>query len=397
MKTQAIIVGGGLAGLTLACALGSAGVKVVCLDKEPPNLHLLEKYDGRTTAVSFAAHKTVTRAGVWAAMKPDAEPILDIRVADGASPLFLHFDSSEDGVGQPFGWIIENRLMRKALFARIAALKTVTHLAPAEITKFFRERSSVGVVLKDGTKIEAPLLLGADGRNSAVRTWCGIKTYNIDYKQSAIVCNAAHEYDHENVAVEHFRAAGPFAALPMTRGEDGEYRSSIVWTEHGGDAKKIAALPPEEFDEKLQELFGDTLGKVRHISKPMIYPLTLLHAETYTAPRVALLAEAAHAIHPIAGQGLNLSMRDIDALCDLIVERLKLGLDIGAADLLSAYESRRRFDTHRMAAATDLLNRLFSNNMKSVALLRDLGLGMVQKMPFLKRYFAAQAMGISEK
>lgn len=404
IKTSVIIVGGGLSGLTLAGVLGNKGVDCICIDRETPATQATLTYDGRTTAISYASYLTLQSAGAWETALPDSEPILDIRVADGGSPFFLHFASDKDGNGQPFGWIIENRLLRLALTQNVRRLKKhVTHLAPAEIRKFIREESAVGVALKDGTTITAPLMIGADGRKSSVRDWLGIDIATVDYQQSAIVCNVAHEKDHENVAVEHFRPAGPFAVLPMTDDENfdssrnaiGPYRSSVVWTEHGEDTSALLKLPAEEFDARLQALFGPHLGRVRHVSKPMSYPLSLLHAKSYIAPRVALMAEAAHAIHPIAGQGLNLSMRDIDVLARLIAEALQLGLDIGSAQLLKQYERERRGDTLLMAGVTDILNRLFSNNLTTVRLTRDLGLGIVEKFPLLKRYFARQAMGLS--
>jgi 2-octaprenyl-6-methoxyphenol hydroxylase len=396
IKTTVLIIGGGLSGLTLAAVLGEAGVDVTCIDRDLPAGQLAQKYDGRTTAISYASHKVLRAAGVWEKMLPDCEPILDIRVADGNSPFYLHFASETDGHGEPFGWIIENSLMRKALFANVLRLKKqVRHIAPAEIKEFINDKSSVGVRLKDGTIITAPLMIGADGRQSATREWLGIGVKKTDYHQTAIVCNVAHELDHENVAVEHFRAAGPFAVLPMTPGEKGEYRSSVVWTEHGSDAGAALQLPPKEFDRRLQGLFGTHLGRVRHVSPPMGYPLSLMHAKSYIGPRVALMAEAAHAVHPIAGQGLNLSMRDAAVLAELIVDHLKLGLDIGASTLLKSYEAWRRPDTLLMAGVTDILNRLFSNNLKTVGLARDLGLGIVEKFPILKRYFASQAMGLS--
>jgi 2-octaprenyl-6-methoxyphenol hydroxylase len=396
IQTTVLIIGGGLSGLTLAATLGEAGVDVVCIDRDVPVNQLKQRYDGRTTAISYFSHRVLQSAGAWKKMLPDCEPILDIRVADGNSPLYLHFGSEADGNGNPFGWIIENRLMRHVLFENVKRLKKhVRHIAPAQIKKFIRDKASVGVVLKDGTKITAPLMIGADGRQSATREWLGINVKKTDYKQSAIVCNVAHELDHENVAVEHFRPAGPFAVLPMTRGDKGEYRSSIVWTEHGGDVGKILGLSPEAFDRRLQQLFGPHLGRVRHVSKPMSYPLSLMHAESYSGERVALMAEAAHVIHPIAGQGLNLSMRDVAVLTELIVDHLKLGLDIGSSTLLKQYQAARRGDTMLMAGVTDILNRLFSNNLVTIRLTRDLGLGMVEKFPVLKRYFARQAMGIS--
>ena len=396
IKTTVLIIGGGLSGLTLAAVLGEAGVEVTCIDRDPPLDQLAQKYDGRTTAISYASHRVLQAAGAWEKMLPDCAPILDIRVADGNSPLYLHFTSATDGNGAPFGWIIENSLMRKALFENALRLKQrVRHIAPARIKKFIANKSFTGVMLEDGTKITAPLMIGADGRQSATREWLGIAVKKTDCRQTAIVCNVVHEQDHENVAVEHFHAAGPFAILPMTRGKNGGYRSSVVWTEHGKNAGAMLKLSAKEFDHRLQELFGPHLGRVRHVSPPMGYPLSLMHAESYTGHRVALMAEAAHAVHPIAGQGLNLSMRDIAVLAELIVDHLKLGLDIGAAALLNHYEAWRRPDTILMAGVTDILNRLFSNNLKSVGVARDLGLGIVEKFPILKRYFAGQAMGLS--
>lgn len=396
IKTTVLIIGGGLSGLTLAATLGEAGVDVTCIDRDPPVNQLAQKYDGRTTAISFASHQVLQAAGAWEKMLPDCEPILDIRVADGNSSLYLHFASEEDGNNKPFGWIIENRLLRQVLFENVKRLKKhVRHLAPAEIKSFIREKASAGVVLKDGTKITAPLMIGADGRNSATREWLGIGIKKTDYKQSAIVCNVAHALDHENVAVEHFHPAGPFAVLPMTKSPKGEHRSSIVWTEHSGDAGKILKLSAAAFDNRLQQLFGPHLGAVRPVSPPMAYPLGLMHADSYTGERVALMAEAAHVIHPIAGQGLNLSMRDIAVLTELIVGHLQLGLDIGSSALLKSYEAARRKDTLLMAGVTDILNRLFSNNLQPIRGARGLGLGMVEKFPVLKRYFARQATGLS--
>ncbi len=398
IKTDVLIIGGGLSGLTLAAVLGKAGVDAVCIDRDPSAAHLAQKYDGRTTAVSHAAHLVLQDAGVWEAMLPDCAPILDIRVADENSPFYLHFASETEANDAPFGWIIENRLMRKALFEGVLRLKKhVRHIAPAEIVKFTSGAADAGVVLKDGTTIVAPLIIGADGRHSMTREWLGIGIAKTDYRQMAIVCNVAHEKDHENVAVEHFRAAGPFAVLPMTKSATGEYRSSIVWTEESADAAAALKWPPKEFDRRLQELFGAHLGRVRHVSSPMGYPLSLMHADTYIGPRAALIAEAAHIIHPIAGQGLNLSMRDVAVLAGLVVEHLKLGLDIGSPTLLKNYESARRSDVARMAGVTDVLNKLFSNRYKSVAVVRNLGLGLVERLPLLKSYFARQAMGLSGK
>lgn len=397
VQADILIIGGGLAGLTQAAVLGEAGAEVIVVDREKPVSQLTENYDGRTTAISYASHQVLKAAGAWDAMRKDCEPILDIRVADGNAPLFLHFATDTDANGEPFGWIIENRLLRHYLFENLKRLDTVTHLAPVEIKEFFSKPGSAGVVLKDGRRLEAPLLIGADGRASPTRKWLGIGIHEWSYKQNAIVCNVAHRHDHENVAVEHFMPAGPFAVLPMTRSETGEYRSSVVWTVEEKQSARFLKLSPEKFDAELQKLFGEHLGDVRHVSKPMAYPLRLMHAKKYIGSRTALMAEAAHVIHPIAGQGLNLSMRDIAVLSEIIVDRLKLGLDIGAPAALQTYDRWRRTDTLLMAGFTDVLNRLFSNNLASVAVMRDLGIGIVDKIPPLKGFFARQAMGLGGK
>ncbi|MEZ0222927.1 MAG: UbiH/UbiF/VisC/COQ6 family ubiquinone biosynthesis hydroxylase [Alphaproteobacteria bacterium] len=397
LKADILIIGGGLAGLSLAGVLGEAGAEVIIVDREPPVSQLNENYDGRTTAISFASHRVLQAAGAWDSMHKYCEPILDIRVADGASPLFLHFATDTDANGDPFGWIIENRLLRHLLFENLKRLETVQHLAPVEIKEFFSDAGTAGVTLKDGRRLSAPLLIGADGRSSPTRKWLGIGVHEWSYKQNAIVCNVAHNQDHENVAVEHFLPAGPFAVLPMTRGSAGEYRSSIVWTVEEKQSANLLKLPPEKFDAQLQKLFGEHLGDVHHVSKPQAFPLRLMHAKKYTGPRAALMAEAAHVIHPIAGQGLNLSMRDIAVLSEIIIDSLKLGLDIGAPGVLETYDQWRRTDTLLMAGFTDVLNRLFSNNLVSVAVIRDLGIGIVDKIPPLKGFFARQAMGLGGK
>ena len=395
IKTDVLIVGGGLAGLTLAGVLGEAGIDTVILDHAPPVTQLAKNFDSRATALSFAASRVLPAAGVWDKIAAHAAPVLDIRVTDGEAPVFLHFSSDADGKGEAFGFNVENLLLRKVLFDNVKRLhKTVRHLAPVKIAKFIEEKAFSGVVLEDGRRIVAPLMVGADGRGSAVRKWLGIETETSDYKQTAIVCTIAHELDHEGVATEHFLPAGPFALLPLPSGHDGAYRSSVIWTVETADAQKYLSLSTAAFDAQLQKLCGPHLGKVRCVQKPAGYPLSLMHAASYAGPRTALMAEAAHVIHPIAGQGLNVSMRDIAVLAELAADSLKLGLDHGTPMLLQNYEQLRRIDAHIMAGFTDVLNRLFSNNFKSVALARDLGLGMVEKIAPLKGFFASQAMGL---
>lgn len=395
ISADVLIVGGGLAGLTLAGVLGEAGVECAVLDHAPPVTQLAENFDSRATALSFAAARVLQAAGAWEEIAPHAAPVLDIRVTDGDAPVFLHFSSEAHGKGEAFGFNVENLLLRKALFDNVKRLrKTVRHLAPVAIKEFFADEGAAGVVLDDGTRVSAPLMAGADGRNSAVRKWLGIEAELSGYDQTAIVCTIAHDFDHEGAATEHFLPAGPFALLPLTDSRDGEYRSSVIWSVRTKDAQRILNLPPAKFDAEMQRLCGAHLGAVRCVQKPAGYPLGLLHAKSYTGPRTALMAEAAHVIHPIAGQGLNVSMRDVAVLAELVADRLRVGLDIGAATVLQDYEQLRRMDTKIMAGFTDLLNRLFSNNFKSAALARDLGLGMVEKIAPLKGFFALQAMGL---
>jgi 2-octaprenyl-6-methoxyphenol hydroxylase len=392
-----VIVGGGLSGLTLALVLARADVDVICIDRDVPALQTATAFDGRTTAISYASHRVLQAAGVWDDMQDDCAPIMDIRVADGDHPLFLHFSSAADGKDNPFGWIIENRLMREYLFAAAATYPTLTHLTGVAAESFFADDVRAGAVLADGRRVSAPLMIGADGRRSAVREWLGINVRAWEYGQTAVVCNVAHALDHENIALEHFLPAGPFAVLPMTDDDHGRHRSSVVWTVEPQDAKRILSLGAGDVDAELQKLFGDHLGAVRHVSAPMVYPLSLMHADSYIGCRTALMAEAAHVIHPIAGQGLNLSMRDIAVLAELITDQLKLGLDPGSAHLLAQYEDWRRTDTLMMAGFTDMLNKLFSNHLKTVGALRGLGLGLVEKMGPLKGFFAGQAMGMGGK
>lgn len=393
MKTEILVAGGGPSGLTMALLLANAGLDVICVDQAPKSEHLKESFDGRTTAISAASKNVLAAAGVWEALEKHACPILDIRVADTDSPHFLHFASDESDKGA-FGWIVENRLLRKCLF-EAAEKSPLNHLQPAKIEQFsyINDGAGIAATLSTGQVIETQLLIGADGRKSAAREWAGIGTVGWSYKQEAIVCCAVHELDHENVAVEHFMPSGPFAILPMTDTAEGAHCSSIVWTEHGGDAKRYLEMGKKDFDAALQQRFGDQLGKVEHIGEVMVYPLSLMHAKRYTAPRLALIGEAAHAIHPIAGQGLNLSMRDIALLAELVVDRRRVGLDIGASTMLASYQRLRKTDNLAMAAMTDGLNRLFSNNITPVRFLRTRGMSLVNRLPVLKRFFAGQAMG----
>jgi 2-octaprenyl-6-methoxyphenol hydroxylase len=388
-----LIVGGGPAGLTMAALLAAAGIKTACIDRETPATQTGAAFDGRTIAVSYGSRKVFRAAGVWENLDSKSCPIETIHITDGDSPVLLEFDNKEAG-GKTFGWIAEIRDIRDALFRRVGALKNATHIAPAQVKDFRVDAKSATAILADGSELSAPLIVGADGRNSFTREWMGIGTRGWQYKQRAIVCTVLHEKSHDNIALENFRPEGPFAILPMTD-EDGGHRSSIVWTEHGDGKDSFMDAAQDVFDAALQARFPARYGRVKQLGKRYSYPLGLIHAHRYIGPRMALVAEAGHGIHPIAGQGLNMGLRDVAELAGLIIEAHKNGGDIGADALLEKYQRARRFDNMAMGGTTDALNRLFSNNRASVRLARRAGLRAVARLPFARRFFMEQAMGTS--
>src|SRR5215470_247398 len=399
------IVGGGMVGMTLAAALGSAGLAVVIVDAEAPAAMTAAPFDGRSSAIAFGSQQVLAGVGAWAGMAAEAQPILDIRVSDGdgqggVSRLFLHYDHRTLGgpgtapeAAPPFGHIVENRVIRRALLERLAGLPTVRHIAPARVAGVTRTESTAILHLEGGEPFAARFVVAADGRQSPVRAAAGIKTVEWAYPQTGIVCTVAHEKPHGGVAHEHFLPAGPFAMLPMVD-DAGLHRSSIVWTERRELAPKMLALDDAGFAAEIERRFGPSLGRLRAIGGRWTYPLTLVHAERYIDDRLALLGDAAHAIHPIAGQGLNLGLRDVAALAEAVVDARRLGLDIGDALVLERYQRWRRFDNLVLMAVTDGLNRLFSNDLAPLRLARDLGLAAVNQLPVLKRLFMRHAMGM---
>jgi 2-octaprenyl-6-methoxyphenol hydroxylase len=387
VKVELLVVGGGLAGLSLGLACAEAGIEVAVVDREDPARTVGEAFDGRTTAVAYGSQQVLAGIGLWPEVAREAEPILEIRVADAGAPLFLHYDHRDVGKA-PLGWIVENRVLRRGLLARIRRLPNLHHLAPAEAVSVERRLAGVIATLADGTEIRAALCAAADGRDSPLRRTAGIGALEWRYKQTGIVCTVRHERPHSGIAVEHFLPSGPFAILPMT-----EQRSSIVWTERAKLAPHFLALDPSGFARAIGQRFGDWLGAVEPLGPRWSYPVSLLVAESFVADRLALIGEAAHVIHPIAGQGLNLGIRDVAVLAELIVDARRLGLDIGSPDLLARYERWRRVDTLTLAAVTDALNRLFSNDIAPVKLARDVGLSIVNRLPPLKRFLMRHAMG----
>jgi 2-octaprenyl-6-methoxyphenol hydroxylase len=411
------VVGGGLNGMTLGIACASAGLEVAVIDREDPATMLGAAFDGRTSAIAYGSMRVLDGIGVWPLVAAEAQPILEIRVADNSSPLFLHYDHREIGE-VPLGWIVENRVLRRALHARAGQLANFRLIAPARVTHWndlllsvspanagtqgerrevaldsrFRgnDGKSFGEIrLADGGLVRAELIAAADGKNSPLRHAAGIRAVTWSYPQIGIVATVRHERPHRGVAVEHFLPAGPFAILPMT-----ENRSSIVWTERADLAPKLLALDDAAFHRALAARFGDFLGAIGIEGPRWSYPLAFLHAATYVAPRLVLVGEAAHVIHPIAGQGLNLGIRDIAALAECLVDGRRLGLDLADATMLARYQRWRRFDTIALAGVTDGLNRLFSNSVPPVKLARDLGLAAVGRVPPLKHFFMRHAMGM---
>ena len=381
-----------MAGMTLGNALAGAGVETVVIDSSPPVDLLAAEYDGRASAIAWGSAQVFKGIGLWPYLEAEAGPILDIRVADGTveggpSLMFLHYDHHDVG-DEPFGYMIENRATRRGLFEQAKALPALALLSPAKVASLDRTAGAVQAELEDGTLIRARLAVGAEGRQSPTRESAGIGVSNTPYGQTAIVCTVAHECEHNGVAVEYFLPSGPFAMLPMTG-----RRMNIVWTERSELAPGFMALEDGAFLAELRRRFGGWLGDIELTGPRFAYPLSLQHASRYTDRRLALIGDAAHGIHPIAGQGLNLGLRDVAALAEAIMDARRLGLDIGGADVLARYERWRRFDTVLLAGVTDALNRLFSNDIAPVRLARDLGLAAVDRLPPLKKFLMRHAMG----
>ncbi len=395
LAADAVIAGGGLVGATMAIALGQAGLDVAVVDTQDPRAGLDAGFDGRASAIALGTQRVLDRLGVWALLAADAAPIMDIRVSEGTSPLFLHYDHREAG-DQPFGFMVENRNLRKALFRRVRRLANVAMLAPAAIVTLERGVNRVEATLADGRVVRAPLAIAAEGRNSPSRDAAGIRVTRWSYDQAGIVCSIRHQRHHRFIAHEHFLTAGPFAILPLVgdRKRPG-HCSSIVWTEKAELGPAIMALDDAEFLAEVERRVGDFLGRVEVVGPRWSHPLSLQFAETALARRLALVGDSLHAMHPIAGQGLNMGLRDVAALAEVILDARRLGLDVGSSAILERYQRWRRFDNGLMMAATDGLNRLFSNRIRPLRLARDLGMAAVDKIPPLKRLFMLNAMGLT--
>jgi 2-octaprenyl-6-methoxyphenol hydroxylase len=383
------IVGGGLVGATLALALGGAGFRVALIDREPPAAKTSDAYDGRASAIALGSKHVLAGLALWPSLARDAGPIRDIRVSDGPSRLFLHYDHREVS-DEALGYIVENRHLRRALAGALDACPAIARRAPVALQALERSADAATLALGDGTRLAARLVIGADGRSSRVREAAGIAITAWRYPQTAIVCSVRHERPHHAVAHERFLDAGPFALLPLKD----PHRASIVWTESNRRVDTMLALDDAGLSRAMTERFGDTLGALAIEGGRWTWPLGLHHAQRYVDARLALVGDAAHGIHPIAGQGLNLGLRDVAALAEVLVDARRLGLDIGDAGVLERYQRWRRPDNVALVVATDSLNRLFTTDLAPVRLARDLGLAAVNQLPPLKRLFMRHAMGL---
>ena len=391
-RVDVLISGGGMVGLPLGLALAQGGLRTVVLDAAPAAKVLAPSFDGRVSALAYASVRMLGALGVWKNLAANAQPIREILVTDGqpgksASPFSLHFDAQEVGADS-LGHIAENRHIRAALFQAVETCANLELLAPASVKSLTVVGGGANARLADGEEIAASLVIAADGRDSPLRAQMGVQIIGWSYPQTGIVATVEHERPHNGVAFEHFLPSGPFAILPMTGN-----RSSLVWTEAKTKVPALLALDEAGFNEELARRFGAHLGATKSAGPRWSYPLSFHLARDFVKPRFALAGDCAHGIHPIAGQGLNLGLKDAAALAEVLLYAARLGHDIGALDTLKRYERWRRFDSFALAASTDALNRLFSNDIAPLRHLRDLGLGIVDSIGPARRFFMRHAGG----
>lgn len=389
-----VIVGGGLNGPVLALALASIGQSVIVIDALPLKTREKTGFDGRSYALALASSRLMQGIGVWDALKDTAQPMLDIKVTDGRagegpSPFFMHFDHSEIEEG-PMGFMVEDRHLRPVLLNALKKTKGVQQLNQCKVIAQETDPSGVTVTLDKGKTLRTRLLVGCDGRASGTADRAGIKRTGWPYDQTALVCALDHELPHNGVAHQFFMPSGPLAILPLSGN-----RSSIVWSETTENAARINALSDEEYLDVLRPRFGSFLGQINLTGARFTYPLSLSLATALVAPRVALVGDAAHGVHPIAGQGLNAGMRDIAALAEVIADAARRGEDIGSDAALARYQTWRRFDNTTLALATDAFNKLFSNDNPILRATRDIGMGVIGSMPGLRRRFIREAAGLT--
>jgi len=399
-KTDIIIVGGGLAGLAAAAALGvstnSDPFNILLVDAGDPASSANAGFDGRASAITATSRRMFKALGAWPALAANAQPMEKIIVTDSrldakTRPALLQFGEA-DLPGEPSAWMLENRHLFGALYEQVSNMRNVELLTGRQATSFSFEPASATVELEDGTSHSASLMIAADGRSSPLRNFAGIETINWSYAQRGIVATVSTNGHIRAQQKKTSSPSGPFAILPL-KGS----RSSLVWTEEETIAETIMSLEDEAFEKELVRRFGSHLGEVKPVGPRFSYPLAMHVARTYIAPRLALLGDAAHGIHPIAGLGFNLALRDIAALTDVLNSRARLGLDIGSENVLAEYESWRRFDNLKVALLSDGLNRLFSNDNQALRVARDLGITAVNSLAPLKKFFMREAAGLNER
>lgn len=387
MDTDILIQGGGFAGMTLALLAAKAGHKVVIVDQASVPHRTDGDHDIRTVAISAGSRSILTEAGVWSSELYPMCPITDIQILDGdGAEVYLQFGAYEVEGGEAFGHIVDNIDLRRTLIEKAAENDNITHILEDSLEKWTISTDFVTAITKKGMEIRAKLLVGADGKASSVRKQQNMGVFGWDYKEKALVCTIGHQNAHQNVAIERFRADGPFAVLPMEDSENGMHRSAIVWTLKKNDPRLDRPAVKEDIQALLPEFYGDIVW----MGKSQTFPLTLQQTYTLVGDRVALIADAGHVMHPIAGQGLNVGLRDVADLVDL----LKGAGDPGAPAVLSAYDRKRRMDVLSMMIFTDKLNKLFGNDISPIRWARRFGLKTVGRVAPLKTFFMKRAMGL---
>ena len=390
-KTDIVISGAGMAGMTLAVALAKGGLSVALIDRLAPQEIASEGFDGRVSALAYSSVRMLRALGLWEGLEPRAQPINDILVNEGrlrgrALPFSLHFDHRE--IGEPLGVIVENRHIRQALLAAIAEEERIDLISGVSVMDLSIAEKAAEAELSSGAAVAARLIIAAEGRESQLRELQDIGVIAWNYDQAGIVTTVEHELPHDGVAYEQFLPTGPFAILPMTGN-----RSSLVWTEKTSESRRLLDLNQRDFLEELHIRFGDHLGRIAATGPVWTYPLTLQMARHYVQHRFALVGDAAHTIHPLAGQGFNLGLKDVAALAETVVDAARIGADYGRLTTLTRYERWRRFDSTVLAVVTDSMNRLFSNDFLPIRVVRDVGLGLVDKIAPLRRLLMRHAGG----
>ena len=394
MDTEIIIVGGGLNGCTLALALSQQGRAVTLIDALSAEVQGNNRFDGRSYAIAAGSQRMLKALGLWDSLGPDAGPMFDIKVTDGRvgqgpGQAGLHFDHQEIGTA-PMGWMVEDRHLRRCLLTAVSEDANIAHLTEARVTAQTPVPGGISVTLEDGRQITGQLLVGSDGRASGTATRAGIQRVKKTYPQTALVCAIAHDRPHNGVAHQFFVPAGPLAILPLQGN-----RSSIVWTEDAAQAKAINALSDEDYTLALSARIGDFLGDIQLAGDRYTYPLGYILAHKFIGERIALVGDAAHAMHPIAGQGLNVGLRDVAALTHVLAEAHRRGQDPGSVAVLSSYEAWRRSDATTLVAATDTFNSAFSTDNPILRAARGIGMAAVMATPALRRQFIKEAAGLT--